>query len=146
MMLCRSVVTSLGDFYENFWWLRAHSHLARTMCFFLSSCANRYIDDNATHPWRHGYNVKNLCRCRQVRTGPNWCELFYRMHFKIHSCFSDFVFKIRLIRLGFSFQKQKFLYLNSQPTDSQSGILTTTPQRQLWVGDTEKPSVTFSYA
>ena len=29
-----------------------------------------------------------------------------------HSCFSDFIFKIILIRLGFSFQKQKFLYLN----------------------------------
>ena len=33
-----------------------------------------------------------------------------------HSCFSDFVSKIRLIRLPFSFQKQKILYLNSQPT------------------------------
>ena len=42
------------------------------MCFFPSSFANSYIDDNATHLWRHGYNVKNLCRCRQVRTGPNW--------------------------------------------------------------------------
>ena len=37
------------------------------------------------------------------------------------SCFSDFVFKIRLIKLGFSFQKQKFLYLKPWPTDSQSG-------------------------
>ena len=45
------------------------------------------------------------------------------------------------------FQKsQKFLYLNSLPTDSQSGVLTTTPQSQLWVGDTEKLSVTFSHA
>ena len=26
--------------------------------FFLSSCANSYIDDNVTHLWRHGYNVK----------------------------------------------------------------------------------------
>ena len=35
--------------------------------------------------------------------------------------FSDFIFKIRLIRLGFSLSKKtkKFLYLNSQPTDSQ---------------------------
>ena len=50
------------------------------MCFFMSSCANCYIDDNATHLWRHGYNVKNLCRCRQVRMGPNnrrkiYCEM-----------------------------------------------------------------------
>ena len=46
-------------------------------------------------------------------------------------CFSDFVFKIRLIRLGFSFQKQKFLYLTLQSTDSQSGVLTITPKGQL---------------
>ena len=38
------------------------------------------------------------------------------------SCFSDFAFKIRIIRLGFSFQK-KILYWNSQPTDSQSGVI-----------------------
>ena len=55
-----------------------------------------------------------------------------------HSCFSDFVFKIRLIKLGFSFKKNKeFLYLNSQPTDSQSGAITIIPKSQLWVGDTE---------
>ena len=61
--------------------------------------------------------------------------------------FSDFVLNIRLIRLGFSFQKnQKFLYLNSQPTDSQSGVLTITPKSQLWEGDTEKLSVAFSHA
>ena len=35
------------------------------MCFFLSSCANSYIDNNATHLWRHGYSVKSLCRCHQ---------------------------------------------------------------------------------
>ena len=46
-------------------------------------------------------------------------------------CFSDFVFKIRLIRLCLSFPKQKILCLNSQPTDSQSGILPTTAQNQL---------------
>ena len=63
-----------------------------------------------------------------------------------NSCFTDFVFKIRLIRLGFSFQKQRILYLNPKPTDSQSGVLTTTSQSQLWVGDTEKLSVTFSHA
>ena len=42
--------------------------------------------------------------------------------------FSEFVFEIRLIRLDFSFKKLKFLYLNSQPTDSQF-FLTTTSQR-----------------
>ena len=36
-----------------------------------------------------------------------------------HSCFfSDFVFKIRLIRLGFLCKQKKLLYLNSQSTDS----------------------------
>ena len=50
---------------------------------------------------------------------------------------------IRLIRLGFSFQKHKILYLNSQSTDSQSGGLTTTPQRHR---DTEKLPVAFSHA
>ena len=39
--------------------------------FFLSSCANSCIGDNVTHLWRHADNVKNLCRCRQVRTDPN---------------------------------------------------------------------------
>ena len=43
--------------------------------------------------------------------------------------FSDFVFKIRLIRLGFSFKKLKspVMYLNSQPTNSQSGVIIITP-------------------
>ena len=38
----------------------------------------------------------------------------------LNRVFSDFVFKIRLIRLGLSFQRTKiqYLYLNSQPTDS----------------------------
>ena len=57
--------------------------------------------------------------------------------------FSYFEFKIRLIRLSLSFQKQNFLYLNSQPTDSQSGVTTITPKSGLWVGDTEKLSVAF---
>ena len=43
--------------------------------------------------------------------------------------FSYFEFKIRLIRLGFSFQKQKLLYSNSQSTDSQSGFINITPKR-----------------
>ena len=58
--------------------------------------------------------------------------------------FSDFEFKIRLIRLVLSFQKQKILDLNSQPIDYQPGVMTITPKSQLWVGDTEKLSVTFS--
>ena len=75
------------------------------------------------------------------------CSSLFKYNLKDKlSCFADFVFKIRLIRLGFSFQKQKFLYLNSQPTDSKSRVLTTTTQSQLGVGDTEKLSVTFSYA
>ena len=62
--------------------------------------------------------------------------------------FADSVFKIRLIRLGFSFKKLKIpvLYLNSQPTDSQSRVLTITPKSRLWVGDTEKLLVAFSHA
>ena len=51
--------------------------------------------------------------------------------------FSYFEFKIRLIRPGISFPKQKFLYFNSQPTDPQSGVITITPKRQLLVGDTK---------
>ena len=48
---------------------------------------------------------------------------------------SYFEFKMRLIKLGLSFQKQKSLYSNSQLTDSQSGVMTITPKSQLWVGD-----------
>ena len=33
---------------QNIFSLRARSHLATTMCFFMSSCTNSYIDDNAT--------------------------------------------------------------------------------------------------
>ena len=77
------------------------------------------------------------------RVGIDWRGFFVIKQ----SCFSDFVFKIRLIRLDFSFQKkQKLLYLNSLPADSQSGVLTTTPQSQLRVEDTEKLSVAFSHA
>ena len=36
-----------------------------------------------------------------------------------------------LVRLGLSFQKQKFLYSKSQPLDSQSGVITITPKSQL---------------
>ena len=39
---------------------------------------------------------------------------------------SYFEFKIRLIRLGLSFQKQNILWLNSQPNNSQSGMITIT--------------------
>ena len=60
--------------------------------------------------------------------------------------FSYFEFKIRLIKLGLSFQKQKFVYLNSQPTnsqsevptDSQSGVIIITPKSQLYVEGTVK--------
>ena len=60
--------------------------------------------------------------------------------------FSYFEFKIKLIRLGLSFQKQKFPFLNSQPTDSQSAVITFAAKSQMWVDDTEKLSVTFSHA
>ena len=64
-----------------------------------------------------------------------------------NSCFSDFVFKIRLIRLDFSFKKLKspVLYFKSQPTDSPSGVITITPKSQLWERGTEKLSVTFCH-
>ena len=64
----------------------------------------------------------------------------------IHLGFSYIEFKIRLIRLGLSFQKQKFLYLNTQPTDSQSGFITIIPKSQLRMRDTEKLSVASSHA
>ena len=73
-------------------------------------------------------------------------QIAMRMCWAKHSCFSDFVFNIRLIRLGFLSKNKKILYFNPQPTDSQPGVLTTTPQSQLWVGDTAKLSVTFSHA
>ena len=72
-----------------------------------------------------------------VHNAPAWFEssctgqpiqLDVLAEFAEYSCFSDFVFEIRLIRLGFSFQKEKILYLNSQITDSQSGVITITPQ------------------
>ena len=59
----------------------------------------------------------------------------------IHLGFSYFEFRIRITRLGITFQKQKFLYLNLQPTDSQPGVISITPKSQLLVGDTEKRSV-----
>ena len=55
-----------------------------------------------------------------------------------HLDFSYFEFKIRLIRLGLSFQKQKFLYLNSKPADSQSGVITITPKSQSSVSGTHR--------
>ena len=58
----------------------------------------------------------------------------------------DETYKIRPIRLDISLQKHKILYLNSQLTDSQSGVITVTPKSQLGVGDTEKLLVTFSHA
>ena len=72
----------------------------------------------------------------------NW-DLYCCSQTLYEMSYADFVFKIRL---DFSFQKLKILYLNPQPTDSQSGVITITPQSQLWVGDTEKLSLTFSHA
>ena len=46
--------------------LRVYSDLMTMMCFFLSSCANSYIGDNATYLWWHAHNVKNLSM------GPKW--------------------------------------------------------------------------
>ena len=96
----------------------------------------------------HTQNVKNKCSLLPAFENQDFQHIKIRFdHSAWHSCFSDFIFKIRLIRLGFSFQKAKqVLYLNSQPTDSLSGVLTTTPQSQLWEGDTEKLSVAFSHA
>ena len=61
--------------------------------------------------------------------------------------FSDFVFIIRLIRLGFSFQESKkipvFELTNYWfPVRSQNHYTT----ELLWVGDKEKLSVTFCHA
>ena len=92
----------------------------------------------------------NTCICFTSRS---FCrnssdkKILYRMsnavvQFLNYSCFSDFVYKIRLTRLGFSSQNQKILYLNS----FQSGVITTTPRSQLSMGDTEKLSVTFNHA
>ena len=49
--------------------LMVRPHLTTTV-FFLSSCVNSYIGGNATHLRRHADNVKNLCLCCKVRTGP----------------------------------------------------------------------------
>ena len=59
--------------------------------------------------------------------------------------FSYFEFKIGLTRLGFPFEKQKILYSNSQPTDSQLRVMTIAAKSRMWVEDTEKLSVTFSH-
>ena len=79
------------------------------------------------------------------------CSFLWPAHIQnvlllIYLGFSYFKFKIRLIKVGLSFQKQNILYLNSQLADSQSGVITITPKSQLWVGYTEKPSLTFSHA
>ena len=50
------------------------------------------------------------------------------MKFEMYMNFSYFEFKITLIRLGLSFQKENILYLKSQPTDSQSGVITIVPK------------------
>ena len=90
------------------------------------------------------FHLNRKQTCKEIHKRHTLCTSLRGL--AMHSCFSHFVFKIRLIRLGLSFQKQKILYLHSQPTDSESGVITITPQSQLSVGDTEKLSVTFSHA
>ena len=72
--ICNIMAGMMSPLICHFWFSifvlenpRALSHLATMTCFFMSSRANSYIDDNATHLWRHGYNVKNLWHCRQMR-------------------------------------------------------------------------------
>ena len=50
----------------------------------------------------------------------------------------NFVFKIRLLRLGFSFQKTKIPVFEPQPIYSQAIVITNVPKSQLWEGDKEK--------
>ena len=40
--------------------VRVHWHLTATMSFFLSSCANSYIGDNANHLWQHANSQKSM--------------------------------------------------------------------------------------
>ena len=61
--------------------------------------------------WVHGINNEF------IHTKAS-CQSSVLIDERQHLGFSYFEFKIRLIRLGLSFQKQKFLYLNSQLTDS----------------------------
>ena len=66
---CESLaLTEANELPEH--WGKGPFALDDNAVFFLSSCANSYIGDNATHLWRHAYNVKNLRRCRQVRMNP----------------------------------------------------------------------------
>ena len=108
----------------------------------------------AVYPWPGIFNLATFPCIHWVRHGWYQCYLTkyriwlakFRKIVWTLSCFSDFVFKTRLVRLGFYFQIQKILYLNSQPADSQSGVIAITPKSQLWVWDTEKLLVTFSHA
>ena len=70
----------------------------------------------------------------KVSSGENVCFcLFTNLYHNVRKYLGDsyFEFKIRLIRLGLSFQEQKFMYLNSQATDSQSRVISITPKSQL---------------
>ena len=98
------------------------------------SCTSSHRGSRISH-W-----LQNLCPVRRhtLETESFTDFTVGGLKFTVHSRFSNFVFKIRLIRLGFPFQKTNNPVLEHQPTDSQSGVLTTTPQSQLWVGDTEK--------
>ena len=66
--------------------------------------------------------------------------------YSINWVFLFFKFKIGLIRQNISFKKQNFLFSNSQLTDYQPGIKTTTPKSQLLVGHKEKFSIASSQA
>ena len=84
------------------------------------------------------FNSKNA----QLAKCDNHQEVQAIWHLLYWSCFSDFVFKIRLIKQGFSLKKTR----KNPVFDSESGVLTTTPRSQLWMVDTEKLSVAFSHA
>ena len=74
----------------------------------------------------HNAETKGAQHTSMVKSmdkGDDGCSSWSIHSIAHYSCFSDFVFKIRLMRLGFSFQNTK----NSQPPDSQSGVITTTP-------------------
>ena len=103
---------------------------------------------------------ENLLRVvKWTKINVYWMELFIsqaglnyaqsskqtELSIKLSELFVLFQF-CRLLRRDLFFQRHKILYLNSQPTDSQSVIITITPPSQLWVGDTEKLSLTFSHA
>ena len=97
--------------------------LVKQMCweFLYVTWANGHVVHTFEFSWID--NIGNI---------DNWVFLILNFEFRIG--------------LDLPFQKQIFLYLNSQTTDSQSGVITITPKNLLWVEDTEKLLVTFSHA